>query len=390
MVLSHSMKQGLFLLSLNVLELEEYLENEIDQNPFLTKISSTNTHSFLEIPANASRFTHLMNQAKLVFTKNDLLIATNIIGNLDEKGFYPHEMTSDCKKKILKTIQTFDPIGIAAYNRQESLLIQLKSLGKINSLAYRIIKDFYTEFLHKKWDQILKKSECTQKDLFTAIFSEIARLNFSPGQGFDKSHNPINIPDLIIEKKREAYQALVCDPVSFKVKDPYSSYTTKETSTWKIQQLRSISSLMKYLENRKSLLTKIGAILIEYELEFFEGTEALQPISMKEIATRCNVHLTTIHRAIYKKYVKCSKGIFPLSIFFKKSVKTNLGKEVSNQAILEKIQTMIQKENKKKPLSDEVIVKKLQLQGLQIARRTITKYRKTLKIPAAFYRKSTI
>lgn len=384
------MKQGLFLLSLNQVELEEYLESEIERNPFLTRIPSSFDSSLFEIPDHTSRFNHLMTQAKQMFANKDLSIAEKIIGNLDEKGFFREILITEHEKKILNTIQMFDPVGIAAYNIQESLLIQLSALNKGNSLAYQVVKHFYSELLQKKWDPILDQLHCTRQELFHAVFSEIAHLNFFVGQGFDTFYNPTNIPDLVIEKRKGKYQSLVHDRIAFQIKDPYSSYRSKEVLAWKTQQLRSVSSLIKNLEHRKALLRNIGNILIEHEIDFFEGTDSLQPISIKQASVYCDVHLTTIHRALHTKYVRCPAGTFPLKIFFKKSVKTQAGKEISNQALLHKIQSMIQKENKQKPLSDETLVKNLQLQGIKIARRTLTKYRKALKIPAAFYRKSVV
>ncbi|PIS00783.1 MAG: RNA polymerase sigma-54 factor [Chlamydiae bacterium CG10_big_fil_rev_8_21_14_0_10_35_9] len=388
-ILSKCLKQGLSILQMPLPDLENWLEDQIAKNPFLDNLPRTPLQGIatVDLPKKPSRYEYLMKQASLHFQNQELKLACEIIGNLDEKGFFQKTNLTEKEAEILEVIQGFDPPGIAAQNLQECLLIQLKIKKKQKSLAFQVISQAYSLLLHQKWDKICKTFKVSKSELLKVIHRDISSLTLNPSHMFEYEPTKLVYPDISFEEKEDGLDLKIKEVIHFKITNPYK-IKDKESEKWIEKNIKSIQWLQKNLKTREFFLQKVGQILLKTNLMFIKGEKDITPISISDIANKLGIHLSTAHRVISNKYVSTPKGIFPLKIFFKSSMRSTKGEKISNLKIFNQLKLIVHAENKNRPLSDLEIVKKLQAQGIKIARRTLTKYREKLKIPSARMRKA--
>lgn len=388
---------------------QEFRDYFNDSNNCYTKLTNKEEQlkNFLEssICKQTTLFEHLMMQAREIFSEDDeRAMAEAIIGNFDHSGFFAESISEvaalnnfDEKKllAVLEEIQQFEPSGVGAKNLQESLLLQLKSRNKEDSLAYRIISEHYHELLHNDIPRIQKALKCTRKAIAEAIECDIAKLEMHPGADFDQPIAFPIIPDATIYLDGEKLQVLVNEDILPQLRfnrrymrmldDPTLPVETRDFIK---QKILSAQWLLQNIHQRNTTIERIAASLAKRQHSFFNEPEGqLTPLTMKTLADELNLHESTIARAVANKYLNSPRGLFPLRFFFTNGYLTSDGEDLSSKTVREKLQALIKNENKQKPLSDEALSLLLQSQGIACARRTVAKYRGALNLGNAHQRK---
>jgi RNA polymerase sigma-54 factor len=294
----------------------------------------------------------------------DLKKALELLGQLDERGY----LASPCADSpILSVLQSLDPPGIFARDLKECLLLQLPP----HSLAYKIVDLCFHDLLHSRFKSIEKKMKIT--DLSSAIQS-LAKLHFRPADLFQHECNPPIIADLsicqigktwIVESKDEELP-------KFHLREDYLALSPQSADE-KIALRKWIASgkgLLRSLKRRRSILLEIGVFLVRKQAAYLSGRGPLQPLSMKELAEEVHLHESTLSRALADKYASTPRGILPL-----RSLVSSPAESAKSA-----LQKLIEKEDRKSPLTDAELVAQLQTAGTKLSRRTVAKYRAELKI----------
>jgi len=363
--------------------------------------------NFLEnsIPEESTQFEYLMKQAQEAFKeKEEISIAESIIGSLDENGFLGtplqelsvlQECPIETLEKVLTVIQTFHPPGIAARDLRECLLIQLKLQGKEKTLAYQIVDQHFDDLLQNRISMIKKELRCTSEEIREMIDHHIAHLELHPGALLYPQKNTYIYPDITFNQEGDEIKVSVNEDSipSLRLNRRYLRMLDqrdipKETQDFIKHRVVSAKWFLRNILQRNDTLEKIGKSLAKWHRDFFLIPEGkLVPLTMKTVAEELQLHESTIARAVANKYADTPRGLLPLRSFFTNGLMTQEGQEVSTKTVKDMLQEIIDKENKKKPLSDEAISKAMKDLGIECARRTVAKYRDTLNIGNAQQRK---
>ena len=347
---------------------------------------------------------HLMQQLNLlsldaVSTK----IGEYIIGSIDSNGYLhiPIEQIAaalNCPEeeaeRILAKIQTFTPLGVGARDLKECLFLQLNAVTDEPSYVRDIIENHMEDLARHKLQQIAKSLKASTKDIQTAA-DFIARLEPKPGRIFGQDTVTYITPDIFIEEKEGEFEVILNDDriPHLHISNVYrqamnSEETPDETKDYIKTKVRSGQWLIKNIQQRQQTIYNIMRKLVELQKKFFrEGVGFLEPMTMQDVAAQLGIHESTVSRAVSKKYVQTPHGLFPVKYFFSTEMKTADGGATSSQNIKQRIQAIVDSEDAKNPLSDQDIITLLKKEGIQLARRTVSKYRKELKIPSSNLRK---
>jgi RNA polymerase sigma-54 factor len=333
-------------------------------------------------------------------------LAEYIIYNLDENG-YLHldlneivrdsmtEATLADAEEALALVQHLDPPGIGARNLQECLLLQLTPETPDREILFTLISDHLEDLQENRLPAIEKKTGIPLAAIKEAI-EHLRRLDPRPGSRYEPIETQYVVPDLIVEADEHGvYQIRLLDEhipqLSISrlyqklLKSKQADPAAREFIQKKIQSARW---LIESIEQRRNTLLKVAGAIIEHQKDFLDkGPEFIEPLKMQQIADRVGVHVTTVSRAVDDKWVQTPRGIFALKRFFGGGTTTTDGEEVAWDTIKQKLLEIIAQEDKSNPLSDEEIVEALGGHGFPIARRTVTKYRKALRIPSSRQRK---
>ncbi len=400
---SLAMQQSLDILQMPTEELALWIEQQIEQNPLLdwNDCSPLKTGGLtnVEIAYEPSLFEHLMHQARQHMQDSTSLEQMEwIIGNLEDTGFFtlladsiPSHWDPKKLESLVIQLQQFDPPGIGARNLQESLLLQLKAQGKEKHFSYRLIQEHLENLLHGRLALIQKTCQIDEKTLQQAIRDDIACLDPFPGLRFQKKTSPSLVPDLFLIEEEESWKIEINEDrlPAYTIRSSLTKLTklTAEEKTIFKQHLEQAKKIHRMIEKRRETLYKVAHHLVKIQIHYLMGdSSSLLPINMSEIATALKLHESTIARALNHKYIACKCGILPLknllSNHFSKSAE-----HISSDHAQKLLQKLIAEENKEVPLSDQELLEKMQKVGVPCARRTITKYRKLLDIPARRFRK---
>ena len=409
------------------IELENYLsDDDIDVPDYKTQgddYSDDDDNKTIPAPIVRSFHDYLEQQLGLMeLDDRQFIIADQIIGSIDDDGYLRRPLESMVDdlafsqnvsaelpelEHMLTIIQSFDPPGIGARNLQECLLLQLNRKDThtpLIRLAIDIITNYFEEFTKKHYEKMARSIDVSEEVLKLAI-NEIIHLNPKPGSGYNENSklDYYIIPDFIIHNN-EGELILNLNArnapelrVSSNFKDMLRDYNKgekkdkqqREAIQFIKQKLDSAKWFIDAIKQRQHTLMQVMRTILELQYQFFlTGDETtLKPMILKDIADRTNLDISTVSRVANSKFVQTEFGTLSLKSFFSESLSTDAGEEVSTKEVKKILSDLIALENKKKPLSDQFLMKELTKKGYNIARRTVAKYREQLNIPVARLRK---
>ena len=373
---------------------------------------------------------HLHDQLTLMkLTPRQLLIGEEIIGNIDREGFLtcpighvyeavnnflsdpnnplvdladdeenPADLspvTIDECNEMLGVIQAFDPSGIGARDLRETLLLQMADRDEQDTLAFRIVRDHFDELVNHRWSELSKEHGITPQEVQAAA-DEVSKLDPKPGLKYSDSSDSYVIPDLVVEKIDGQYYVFHNDTTlpRLKLSRSYREVAQDrgqfqgDNKTFISKKLNSAQWMIQAIEQRRQTMLKVMNFIVDRQREFFEkGVEHLKPLTLREVAEHIDMHESTVSRVTNEKFVQTPRGVFPLKFFFSSGLSTDYGEDVSARGVREQIKKLVAEEDTKAPLTDQAIVDLLKAEGVQIARRTVAKYRDQLGILSARMRK---
>jgi len=410
------------------LNLDDYLDDEYSGYKMQGDGNYNADEDDREIPISSQASLHELLITQLNFLKLDerqKIIGQQLIGSIENDGYIRRDLEAiindlafsqnietdiDEMEEILRKIQNFDPAGIAARTLQECLIIQLERKEHpddptvMNALL--ILQDCFEEFTKKHYSKIQKKLDLDEDQIKDSI-NLITRLNPKPGGTSDGLvRTQYIIPDFILTNTGGKFEISLNSRnapelrISRSYSEMFDAYDKsdkkdkklKETVTFVKQKLDSAKWFIDAIKQRQNTLLRTMEAILNYQKEFFiDGDETnLRPMILKDIAERIGMDISTVSRVANSKAIQTEFGVYPLKYFFSEGIATDSGEDVSNREVKSVLQTMCDAEDKKRPLSDDKLVKMLNKLGYNIARRTVAKYREQLQIPVARLRKELL
>jgi RNA polymerase sigma-54 factor len=349
---------------------------------------------------------HLQRQLTLTTSDADILrVGEEIIGNIDDAGFLKVQLVEvsqsarveySVAQETLDLIQTFDPVGVAARDLRECLLIQIKRLGKGEDIEAQVVGNYLNELGRKKYQDIARGLKVPLERVQAAAHF-IATLQPRPGSSFssDDKQNVVQAELSVVKNGDEWIVVMNDDPVPrLRISDTYKDLLVNNghdagLREYLKEKIRAGKFLIKCLHQRQTTIFNIATEIVKRQVDFFnQGVAHLKPLTMNQVAEVVGVHETTVSRAIANKYVQTPFGLFDLKYFFTPGYQTASGEVMSNTSVKDAIQDLIARESTNKPLSDQEIVKILSERGIPLARRTVAKYRSELGLLPSNLRRS--
>ena len=401
--LNSQTKLWLNIISIPAIELKEKIEKAIEENPFLeydikSNHNNLDINSIIENTASNSKeslFEHLKSQISIVFNnKKDIELAELISTFINENGYLTisseeiADILSISVKKadeIIKILKTLEPIGIAAKNISECLSTQLKNKENIDknikNIAINIVENYLNELSKKDYKYISSKMNISEKNILEAL-KLIQTLEPYPAREFDTTTIKYIVPELFIFKENDKWQVKTNETfiLPLKINKKYSKILKENNFNNDILKEKKLEAqnLISTVNERKKSLKRVGEGLLKLQIDFFEnGKEFMKPLRLKDLALEINLSESTISRISNGKYLNTVWGTFSIKYFFSKNIKVING-ELGSRAVKEIIKRII--ENSDAKLSDEKIRLILKSEGIEIARRTVAKYRQSMNI----------
>jgi len=326
-----------------------------------------------------------------------------IIGNIDELGFLQSSLEEISQntthsvqelQQMLDLVQTFHPVGVGARDLKDCLLIQLRRLGKQDSLEYQIVSEFLEDLGRRRFPEVARRLGVSVEQVQRAA-NFISTLDPKPGQIFSPDPNSYVLPDVSVDKIDDGYSVtLNGDQIPhLRISKTYKDLMTQGSNGAEVrdyirEKIRSGKFLIKSIHQRQQTILNIANEIVKRQHDFLEaGTAFLKPMTMVQIADTVGVHETTVSRAISGKYMATPQGVFEMKYFFTPGYQTVDGAALSNTSVKEAIADLVRNEQPRNPLSDKEIVEILSDRGIPIARRTVAKYRAELNILPSNLRK---
>ncbi|MGI6485949.1 MAG: RNA polymerase factor sigma-54 [Tepidanaerobacteraceae bacterium] len=450
LIMTPELRQAIKILQLSTLELNQYIERELLENPLLD-LSEEQTKAdenferlckekkekerevdweeyfqncadfgYSRMPRekkeddfnyeNLVTFTpslqdHLLMQLHLcTIPKTEFKIGEFLIGNIDNRGYLSLDVKDAAEflrvteaevERVVKLIQTFEPCGIGARDLKECLILQIEQKGIQKPKIKELVQNHLKDLAEARYTKIAEALGITLPEV-QCLKDIILKLDPKPGINFPSPDDTRYIvPDATIEKVGNDYVVIMNDTVSPRLSiNPYyrsllhSEDKESNTSKFLSNRLDSALWLIRSLEQRRITLQKVIKSIVDVQRGFFDfGLAHLKPLTLKQIAERVDVHESTVSRAINGKYVQTPRGIFELKFFFKSGIENANGSATSSESIKKMIKEMIEKEDQYNPLSDQKLADMLKLRGIIISRRTVAKYREEIGIPSSARRK---
>lgn len=348
---------------------------------------------------------HLLWQLKMSdMTDKQKKIGEVIIGNINDDGYLQASLEEMAQKEnfdpheieaVLYRVQEFDPIGVAARDLKECLLVQIYDLKEQDEVLERIVENHLSDLEKKNYAAISRTLAISMEEVVKRV-KIIEELEPKPGRAFGGAPSHYIIPDIYVIKRGEEYVVMLNEDGLPKLKispfyknlldkDPNSANNTKEYIQGK---LRSAVWLIRSIHQRQRTIYKVTESIVRQQIEFFDkGIAFLKPMVLRDVANDIGMHESTISRVTTAKYVHTPRGIFELKFFFNSGISRVHGSDVASESVKEKVKTMIAAENPLHPLSDQKIVEMLLKENINIARRTVAKYREMLGILPSSKRK---
>jgi len=369
---------------------------------------------------------HLRDQVSLLdLDPRQMLLAEEFIGNINEDGYLacsleeiqqginevveraieatgrddddtgPGVYSLEEVEAMLATIQGLDPPGVGARDLRECLMLQLREAGLEQSVPFRLVRDCFEELINHRWSEISKRFGISPADVQRAA-DEIAKLDPKPGLVYSSSGDNYIIPDLVVDKIDGRYHVFLNDAnlPRLKLSRAYQEIARDkkkfegENKEFISNKLNSANWMIQAIEQRRQTMLKVMNYIVERQRDFFErGVQYLKPLTLREVAEVINMHESTVSRVTNEKFVQTPRGVLPLKFFFSSGLSTTGGEDVSARGIKAQIEKLVAEEDPKHPLTDQAIVNILKESGVQIARRTVAKYRDQLGVLSARMRK---
>jgi RNA polymerase sigma-54 factor len=367
---------------------------------------------------------HLNDQVQLLeMTPRQRMLADEFIGNINEDGYlsctleeivtsindevaraadseqnFDRELplyTIAEAEEMLHIIQTLDPAGVGARDLRECLLLQLREEKAENTLQYRLVNEAFDELINHRWSEISKRFGISPQEVQSAA-DEIAKLDPKPGLRFSAEKDNYVTPDLVVEKIDGNYHVFLNDTnlPRLRLSRAYQEIARDkkkfegDNKEFIASKLNSANWMIQAIEQRRQTMLKVMNYIVERQKDFFEkGVQHLKPLTLREVAEVVNMHESTVSRVTNEKFVQTPRGVLPLKFFFSSGLSTTGGEDVSARGIKDQIQKLVENEDPKNPLTDQAIVNVLRESGVNIARRTVAKYRDQLGVLSARMRK---
>ena len=307
--------------------------------------------------------------------------------------FEPYDLPE--AEAMLSRVQAFDPPGVAGRDLRESILIQLRLLGRGGSLTYQIAESHFDDLVNHRWAEVARELGLKPLDI-QGVADEIAKLDPKPGMKYSADPERYIVPDLIVEKIDGEYMVFVNDTSlpRLRIARSYQSLVQNkalfkgDNKEFVSRKLNSANWIIQAIEQRRQTMLKVMAFIVDRQREFFEhGVQHLRPLTLREVADHIEMHESTVSRVTNEKFVQTPRGVFPLKYFFSSGLATTSGEDISARGVRDKIEKLVEGEDLRKPLTDQKLVELLKTDGVKIARRTVAKYRDQLGILPARMRK---
>lgn len=360
-----------------------------------------------------SLYDHIMAQiGELRLTEAEQDACELIVGNLDEDGYLRFEgldgdpiihvasesgLSLTHAEALLKRIQALDPIGAASRDLRECLMMQAAAKGVEDCLVGQLIRDWLPKLASKRPPFIAKQLGVNLKTLDFAM-RELAEFEPKPGRRFSGEPPRYITPDVYIQKVGEEFMIILNDDglsrlriSSFYRNALRSGEALGKDKEFIQEKLRSAAWLVRAIHQRQRTILKVTESIVKYQRAFLEkGVAHLKPLILRDVAEDIGMHESTVSRITTAKYVHTPQGVYELKFFFNAAIAKTSGDEIANEAVRSHIRRIIAEENPRKPYSDQQIVTILQSEGIELARRTVSKYREVMRIPTSAQRKKFI
>lgn len=442
LIMTPELRQAIELLQFNSLELKDYISNELEQNPLLEHTNTSDEFDDIEkyteekeidwkeylekyddnsyrpqVDKNIKEYNYesfvcyeptlidfLISQLNLVVLENtEWKIGENIIQNIDENGYLKCSLediagqmssTIDEVEKLLKIVQSFEPLGVGARDLRECLLIQVKDNNTMGEYVLRIIEDYLEDLGHNRIQKIAKELDISIKEV-QEVADYIKTLEPKPGRSYAGNCDDVKYitPDAEIQFVEGKFVVVLNDVTGPRLninsfyRQLMRTGDDKNTIEYLNEKFNSAMWIIRSIEQRRSTIRKVIESILKFQMNFFiEGEKSIKPLTLKDVAEDIEMHESTISRATNGKYVQTPRGLFELKYFFSSSLE-GLEGDISSTSIKSTLKDIIDKEDVKKPYSDQKISEILGSQGIKISRRTVAKYRDELNIPSSSMRR---
>lgn len=331
-------------------------------------------------------------------------IGRSIIYNIDDNGYLMYPLSEiigsedpealEEAQEALKLVQKVDPPGVGARDLQECLLLQIGE-GRKYKLERMVVSEHLNDIINNRIPKIAKKTGYSIERVNKAV-EFVKSLNPHPGAVISGKPEPFVLPDVVVENIDGDYEVRLEDTYvpTIYINPIYRRLLKEKGGDPKVRayvrgKLESALRLSEAIEQRKSTLQRVANELVGVQKDFLNhGVSHLKPLKMQEVADRVGVHVSTVSRAISDKFIQTQRGVFPMKFFFTGgTVSVEDGEGHSTRAIKQQLGDMVAREDKRKPLSDAEIAEEFKSRGFNIARRTVTKYRKAMKVPSSRQRR---
>lgn len=346
---------------------------------------------------------HLLAQLRLIdITKREYDMGEFLISMIDDHGFIKEDLSilaTEMKfpelklRKVLSFIQELDPIGIGARNIQETLLIQAKILFPENDILHTLIKEYFNDLEKVDYKKIAKTLHVTEDDV-SQLARLIKKLEPYPANLFQGKRIDYVVPDVVVKQVGSEFNIFINDEwlpklsIQGEYKELLNTKLPPAEKEYFQTKYSSAQWLIRSIQQRRQTLQRVVSSIIDFQIEFFRGgITNVRPLTLKEVAEKLSLHESTISRITTNKYIQTTWGIYELKWFFSSGVKSTEGGMESSKKIHELIRNLVKDEDEQNPLSDQDIVDLMEKKGIEIARRTVAKYRKVLKILPSNQRK---
>jgi RNA polymerase sigma-54 factor len=334
-------------------------------------------------------------------------IAQYLIGNIDGDGYLRvsrdeiREAGFANEKDVeaaLALVRSFDPPGVGAFDLPDCLMMQIRALGIENPLIEKVITEHWAEFLNRQFAQLARALNVGLSQL-QAVFEIVKNMEPKPGRKYSDERTIYVEPDVAVRKIGDEYVIQLNEDglPKLRISAAYrrmlrggNGAIGEEAATYLKDKMRSAVWLIKSLDQRQRTIYKVADSIVRHQREFLEnGIEHLRPLVLRDVANDIGMHESTVSRVVSNKYIHTPRGLFPMKYFFHSGIDSTQGSEVSSLSIKSKIAKIVSDEDAARPHSDARIMQKLRAEGIQIARRTVAKYREELRIPSSSQRKQS-